>query len=809
MDSMEQASLRILLFAAGVFAAIFLPLLPHANYLVALLLLALALLRYRLLVLPGFFVLGLSWHIYSGQQILAAEIPREWELRPLQLEGVVRTLPQRTTHFDGTDRVRFELLVDRIADGEKPLSFNHPLALRLSWSQPPVVAANQRWRLEVELHRPRSLSNPGTFDYRAWLLARGVGGTGRVLTDGQNRLLGEGNLLLGAVRQWYQRQLQSYFKDDPVFGLIQALAIGEKSQLSSQQRQVLASTGTSHLMVISGLHIGLCAMVGYGLTYLLCSLRPAWVQSGAARCAAGGGALILAGIYAALAGFSVPTLRALLMLLAYFSARQLYRETSSFQVLFLALAAVLLLHPLAVIDTGFWLSFTAVAVLLVPVLRRPSDDAVVRPGIGLQCRLLVALGPLMALLLGQSSLLAPLVNVVAIPLIGFIIVPLVLAALLLLPLFEPLGISVLACAGKLMGMVWYLLSALAELSDGWSHGSLFPTPMAMIFSLMAVIIFLLPRGLPGRAAWPLLLLPMLMPAARPSKELDIYLLDVGQGTAIVVQTPGHVLLYDAGPAYASGFDAGSSVVLPFLRRQGISRIDRLVVSHGDSDHSGGVSSVIAAVEVQELMAPAEYSGVGVPDLYCLAGMQWQWDEVTFKVLHPGPLLPVKSNNQSCVIAIESPSLRVLLAGDIERAVERKLVAQYGPQLRSDVILIPHHGSRSSSSYDFAWFTRPAAAVATVGYRNRFAHPAAAVHQRYSELGSAVVTTAEAGALHFDASGRYKPYRWFYTRYWQHYPCSLAGDVQRSWLLAGWQQLRLSQPGCQSVPPSAVGAAFMW
>ncbi len=809
MESMEQASLRILLFAAGVFSAVFMPQLPPANYIVALLLPAFALLRYRRLVLPGFFVLGLSWHIYCGQQILAAEIPREWELRPLQVEGVVRTLPQRTVNFDSSERVRFELLVDRIADGKKPLSFHHPLVLRLSWSQGPVVVANQRWRLQVELHRPRSLSNPGAFDYRGWLLARGVGGTGRVLTSGQNQLLGEGNLLLGAVRQWYQRQLQAHFKDDPVLGLVQALAIGDKSQLSPQQRQVLASTGTSHLMVISGLHIGLCAMVGYGLTYLLVSFRPAWVQSGVARRAAGGGALFLAGIYAALAGFSLPTLRALVMLLAYFSARQLYRETSSFQVLLLALAAVLLLHPLAVIDTGFWLSFTAVAVLLVPSRRRPGDVVAMRLGLGLQCRLLVALGPLMALLLGQSSLLAPLVNLAAIPLVGFVIVPLILAAMVALPLYEPLGVGLLGWAGKLMGTVWHLLAALAKLSDGWSHGSLFPTPAAMLFSLIAVLMFLLPRGLPGRAAWPLLLLPMLMPTARPGNELDIYLLDVGQGTAIVVQTPGHVLLYDAGPAYASGFDAGGSVVLPFLRRRGINRIDRLIVSHGDSDHSGGVASVIAGVEVQELMAPAEYSGVGAPDIYCRAGMQWQWDGVSFKVLHPGPLLTAKSNNQSCVIAIEGPSLRVLLTGDIERSVERKLVAQYGPQLRSDVLLIPHHGSRSSSSYDFAWFTRPSTAVATVGYRNRFAHPAVDVQERYSELGSAVVTTAEAGALHIDANGRYKPFRWFYTRYWQHYPCSLAGDVQRSWLLAAWQQLRLSRPGCQSVPPSAVDAAFMW
>jgi competence protein ComEC len=278
---------------------------------------------------------------------------------------------------------------------------------------------------------------------------------------------------------------------------------------------------------------------------------------------------------------------------------------------------------------------------------------------------------------------------------------------------------------------------------------------------------------------------------------------------VVVQTSKHVLVYDAGPSYSSGFDAGASILLPFLRRQGISVIDRLVVSHGDSDHSGGAASLLAGMRVLDWMAPIAIPGVGAPPTQCRMGMQWQWDGVHFEVLHPGVELPGRSNNQSCVLSITGPTGRYLLAGDIERSVEGQLVARYGPALKSDILLVPHHGSRSSSSYDFIWFTRPAIAVASVGYRNHFGHPVAAVAGRYRELGTAVLTTADTGALHFNGVDDYRPFRWFYTRYWQNYPCYLEGIATRNWLLAGLASMSIELPVCESLPASAVGTAFVW
>jgi competence protein ComEC len=799
----------MLLFAAGIGLTIYLPVLPGNSVLAGLLVCAALLWRSPKRTLLACLLLGIAWHIYCGQRLLAVEIPIAWEQRHLQVEGVVSGLPRRGVNVDGSERIRFDLVVEQVLFEQRPLVFERPLSVSLVWHNPGSLAANQRWQLAVELQRPRGLASPGAFDYRAWLLSRGIGASGKVLASDNNRLLGQGDRWLDAARQWYQRQLQRQYGEQPAGGLLLALAIGDKQALSPAQRTVLAATGTSHLMVISGLHIGLCALLGHWLGYCLASWRPVWVQNGTARWSAALGSLLLAAGYAALAGFSLPTVRALLMLLVFVCARVLARETSSARVLSLALVVVLLREPLAVIDTGFWLSFGAVAILLVPGRRRVDGRGKWWATLGLQFRLLVGMLPLMALLVGQSSAIAPLVNLLAIPLLGFTVVPVLLAGMLLLPLLPGIGHGLLELVNQLLNFYWMGLSTIAALAGSWSVGTLYPRPAAVCLAGVAALLFLMPRGFPGRMAWPLLLLPLAMPATKRSDGLDVYMLDVGQGTAVVVQTRNHVMLYDAGPAYPGGFDAASSVVLPFLRRQGIATVDRLLVSHRDNDHSGGAASLLAGIKVREWMAPLPLPGLGNPDTYCRAGMQWQWDGVTFSVLHPGPVLPRQSNNHSCVLLIESPDLRVLLSGDIERSIELQLTRRHGHGLQADVLMLPHHGSDSSSSHDFTWFTRPAVAVASVGYRNRFGHPTVAVQRRYQALGAAVVSTDQAGALHFANSAQYRPWRWFYTRYWQHYPCSLAGDAQHNWLFTGLQRFSISLPGCESSVFDAVDGAFLW
>lgn len=362
---------------------------------------------------------------------------------------------------------------------------------------------------------------------------------------------------------------------------------------------------------------------------------------------------------------------------------------------------------------------------------------------------------------------------------------------------------------QLLEVYWAALSALARFAETWSLAALYPSPAALALAAVATLLFLLPRGLPGRSAWPLLILPLLLPDSRGGDVLDVTVLDVGQGTSVVVRTREHVLVYDTGPAYSGGFDAGAAVLLPFLRRQGIARVDRLVISHGDTDHSGGAASLFKGVAVDSWMAPAEIGALGKPDQTCHAGTAWQWDGVEFEILHPGRSLPASSNNQSCVLKIESPSMRYLLVGDIERSVERSLVRKFGPALETDILLIPHHGSDSSSSYDFTWFTRPQMAVASAGFRNRFGHPTEKVVMRYRQQGSAVVNTADTGALQFGDDGSYRPWRWFYTRYWQHYPCSLPGKVVSSWMLEALVAFSATPVPCETATTNAVDDGFLW
>ena len=810
---MNTISCRLLAFTAGILLAIFLPALPNPLYLPAAVLAAAWMLCRPGLILPACVLLGLLWHIYWADDHLAREIPAAWEGQSLQLEGVVIGLPQALEQPDGSVRSRFEFAVDSVLERGRELRFNRPLVLRLNWyqaqAQAQALAADQRWRLAVELRQPRGLANPGGFDYRLWLLAKGVGGVGKVIAHDDNEQLGVAGNSLTNLRQWYRRQLQRHLQGQTVAPLIAALAMGDRQQLTPEQKNVLTVTGTGHLMVISGLHVGLVALLGYGLCYLVLGCSPALVQSGFALVAARTGALMGATLYAALSGFALPTQRALIMLSIFLLARQAGRETASLQVWLLALCAVLLLDPLAVISAGFWLSFAAVCVLMAPGPRRPGATRSWRAPVLLQLRLTVGLCPVLALWGGQLSLVGPLVNLLAIPFVGFCIVPLLLAVFILLPLNDAIAACLLDWVVWLMGAYWRALESVAAFVEPWPAPPFYPGGVALCMALVAVVLFLMPRGLPGRGVWPVLLLPLFMPVQQLRSDFDLYVLDVGQGSAVVVRTAEHLLIYDAGPAYRGGFDAGAAIVLPFLRKQGLRQVDRLVISHADTDHSGGAGALLRELRVKQWMAPQAIPALGEPDLPCRAGQHWQWDGIHFSVLHPGGALPASSNNQSCVLLIDTGSTRYLLAGDIEREVERELAARLGPALKVDVLLVPHHGSRSSSSYDFSWFARPDVAVVSAAYGNRFGHPAQPVVRRYQELNSVLVNTAETGALHFRRDASFTPYRWFSARYWQYYPCGLSAPAREPWLARGWVRAAACSRCCPEASSGAVARAFLW
>ena len=464
-------------------------------------------------------------------------------------------------------------------------------------------------------------------------------------------------------------------------------------------------------------------------------------------------ALLAASAYAALAGFGLPTRRALLMLGCVLLARLLRRGSGIAQGLVIALLVILLLDPLAILGAGFWLSFAGVAWLLWTL---PDHASAATTGAGnrakrwfleallAQCVLSLGLLPLSLAFFGQASLLSLPINLIAVPVLAFVILPLTMAGIGVLLLGLPADWP-LQAAETVMSGLWRLLESAADLPLAQLQ---LPTPSipALLLAALGVFWLLLPRGIPGKALASLLVLPLLLSRSDPVPvgQLDVQVLDVGQGLSVILRTRQHALLYDAGPAPPGALDRGEAVVIPALRQLRIQRLDRLMVSHGDNDHAGGAAAVIRAMRPVDVLA-------GEPDqlpdaLHCHRGNRWQWDGVEFRLLHPPQHFPALGNESSCVLLVDAGGQRLLLPGDIDALIESRLLRE-NPELNAvDVLLVPHHGSSGSSSPAFVDTLRPQLALVSAGHRNRFEHPRADVIQRYVEIGSRLHGTAGEGAL---------------------------------------------------------------
>ncbi|MCP4041542.1 MAG: DNA internalization-related competence protein ComEC/Rec2, partial [Gammaproteobacteria bacterium] len=600
------------------------------------------------------------------------------------------------------------------------------------------------------LKRPHGFSNPGGFDYEGWLFQHGIRATGYVRSRGENRRLVESQgYPVARLRQYLDGRFDLEFRDSEYLGIAKALAIGLRHDLNDDQWQILRATGTSHLMAISGLHIGLVA----GFTFLLA--RRLWSRAGsaplylAAPRFAALPALLAALIYAALAGFSIPTQRALVMVVVVMAAMLLRGRPYPSHSLAVAMLLILLVDPLAVLSAGFWLSFVAVAIILFGMGGRVS-------GRGFWWRWgrvhwLVAIGllPVLLAFFGENPLLSPLANLLAVPWVGMVVVPLVLAGTLLLVPLPALGEWLLLAGLKAVELFWPFLDWLAGLDLVYRIPPV-TQPLFLAAGGIGVILLLSPRGFPGRWLGVVWLTPLVFAPLDEGPEAGsawLTLLDVGQGLAAVVRTSNHLLVYDTGPRYSAHFDAGHAVVEPYLRSLGIGYIDTLVISHGDNDHAGGAESLLAAV-------PAGLILTGEPDqrwptaTTCRRGRRWQWDGVMFRILHPGKELSSQDNNNSCVLQVSVDGESILLPGDIESTVEEALVEIFGSELRSRIMVAPHHGSRTSSSEEFLAAVSPEHILFSVGYRNRFGLPPMQVLQRYRSHGAADHETASRGAITF-------------------------------------------------------------
>ena len=724
------------------------------------------------LKVPLWLINGFLVALLQTSNILGSSLALELSGKDVVIEGVVSSIPQQRQYGQ-----RFEFTIEASLSPGVLIS-DLPDKVRLNWYRSQVeLAVGQRWQLRVRLKQPHGFMNPGGFDYEAWLFRHGIRATGYVRKSDDNRYLADADGLaywLDQQRSSLALQIENGLVQGQFKGMIQALAIGLRDDISQQQWDVLLKTGTNHLMAISGLHVGLVA----GLVFFV--MRWLWGRSGRlllylpAAKAGAVAAIAAALIYAALAGFSVPTQRALIMVVVFMLALISQRYRRPGDGLLLALLLVLFIDPLAVMDAGFWLSFAAVAFILLGMGGRLKQQGLWWKWGRVHALIALALMPLTLLLFQKASMVSPLANFVAVPIVSLLVVPLVLLAVLLLPITSLLSNALLQLADYCLQLLWPLLTWLAALPSAQVEQGL--TEAWLIIPLGIGVIWLLaPRGWPGRwlgGMW--IGIAFLLPVPKPEYgEAHFSLLDVGQGLAAVVRTRNRILVFDSGPKFSDSFDTGKAVVLPFLLNNGIAEIDMLIVSHGDNDHIGGVDSLMKRMPVKRLLTSSMEKLAAYDAQPCQKGQRWQWDGVAFEILHPESDAGADENNGSCVLKVSSQAGSVLMTGDIERRAERVLLANNKAGLAADVLVVPHHGSKTSSSPDFVQAVSPRWALFPVGHANRFRLPRTDVVKRYLDNGANVLLTGQQGAVEILLGNREvsnpKSYRYENSRYWTHFP----------------------------------------
>jgi len=631
-----------------------------------------------------------------------------------------------------------------------------PPRVRVSWFDPPwVPAIGEVWQLELRLQRPRGNFNPGVFDYETWLFRENVHATGYVVGGKRNRLLWSGTATwLDRYREDFVWHAEAAAATDNSAAVLAAIGVGLRNRVSREQWDRFAVSGTSHLMAISGLHIGLAALAAFVVAYAAIGWLPGRRNSYMLAVLVGA---LCALAYALTSGFGVPARRAVIMLTVAAVAIARRRAVDPMATVALAGLVVFVSAPVATMTPGFHLSFAAVIVLLWLARRREANVGtprwlrLPRQLFVVQVFLLFGLLPLTALIFQRFATLATPVNLVAVPVFSFVIVPLTLAALVALYWSETLAGYCLQFAARCIDALDVFIEFMVALP--------FANTMlaeirgaAWLIVLVPLAWVVLPRGWPGRhvAVLGVLAIVTWRPVPPPEACFDSWILDVGQGLAVVVQTHEHTLLFDTGVAWQSGGSVATQSILPFLRSRRLDRIDWLIVSHDDLDHSGGLDAIREALSVGTVLAGE--SATRGADRRCVAGEGWSSGRVEFAVLHPGEGTGNAGNAASCVMRVSAGDHGLLLTGDIEAKAERALL-QSGAHLASDIVVVPHHGSLTSSSLPFVNSVRPDVAVVSAGHGNRWNFPKPRVVERWRARGATVLNTATAGAVYFRVCAR--------------------------------------------------------
>jgi competence protein ComEC len=728
--------------------------------------------KYRSFWKIGFSgLLGCSFVLLYSQSILAWQLPKELETKTVTIRGTIVSLPVLSlseTKKPGAEEssIHFTFALEALnAQAQKT-------TVQLHWyhyTGIPTLHAGEKWQLEVRLKRPHSLLNPGGFDYEKWLFSKGIRATGYVVNPGQARKLSDSSwrYAVTQVRAYLQQKIHLHLQGEPTEGLISALIMGAQDGIRSEQWQIMRATGTNHLMAIAGVHIAFVSGFLYTFVNFLWRRSPRCVLALPAQTAAACAALITAILYSALAGFALPTQRALIMLFVLMMGLLLRRTLHPWNAFLLALLLIVLWDPLSTLSISFWLSFGAVFAIIYGISGRIKPSGLWWKYGRVQWVITLALIPMTLLLFQQSSLISLVANLIAVPAVGILVLPLCLSGALLALIFPFLGHGLLWTSAKIIAVIWEVLRWLGNIEGAvWQHSV--PNVWVLLAAAIGILWLLAPGGFPARGMGLFWISPMLFyfPAAPSAGIAKLTLLDVGQGLSAVVQTQHHALVFDTGLPMGKNEDTAGRVILPFLQTAGIHTIDTLIVSHGDADHIGGARTLLQGIPVRQIQSsvPRHAAFENRRAETCRAGEKWKWDGVTFQLLYPPPALLGQGNNSSCVLRVATKTGALLLTGDIEKPAENYLVKQYQKTAQAEagsseentlsatILIAPHHGSRTSSTPDFISAVHPTYVFFPTGYKNRYRFPNKIILERYKQAGVRMLNATETGAISIELGG---------------------------------------------------------
>lgn len=684
--------------------------------------------------------MGYAWINCLAHVRLAWSMPLGDIQKSVRIEGTICDLP-KVKSFATEITVQLSQWQNQPASGY----------LHLYWyGNSPKFAVGDVWHLNIKAKPPHALANPDALNYARQLFFENIKATGYVLNREQNVLVAKNpwRYPINHLRESIVNIIGASVADPAIGAFLAALTTGSRGLMSQAEEKVFEHTGTTYLVVISGLHISVIASVAYSLAKMLWRRGKRWLLKIPADRVGWYAALIAALFYGVLAGFPLPTQRAMIMIISYIVCELSYRVIPIYKRFLFALIFILVLQPFAIVEVSFWLSFVAVFwIYYVLSARIGKDQAKVLQWCHLQLVIWIGLLPLTLYYFHEFSWVSIPANLLALPWVEWVLLPLCVFSAGIAIFSAKLGHQLFLSLSYLVYPIWHYLIFLAEFFKSSWYQTI--QGLSILFFLhMAIALGLAPKGWPLRGLGFIFCLPFLYPKIALPKFGDVWItvFDVGQGLSVWVETANHRLLYDTGPRF-SEFDTGQQVILPFLKNRNISSIDRLVVSHGDNDHSGGAAFILTHMPVAKILTSIPKLFTMYPGVeYCHAGERWQWDGIEFEIVFPFNNTPYKGNNSSCVLKITTGAQSALLTGDIEKQSENQLVATDALKLQSTVLVVPHHGSKTSSSPDFVSAVAPRYVLFSLGYYNRYKFPAAIVIRRYQDQHALILTTANLGAI---------------------------------------------------------------